>query len=362
MSVLFTPLQLQHLTLKNRLVVAAMCQYSSIDGFASDWHLVHLGTRAVGGASLVMTEATAVSPEGRISPEDLGIWKDEHITKLRQITDFIHTQGALAGIQLAHAGRKASTMVPWKGRTQLTPSTGGWNTVAPSALPFNSSDESPMELTRSQIERLVEAFGEGARRAIEAGFDVIEIHGAHGYLIHQFLSPLSNHRTDEYGGSFENRIRFLKEVTHVVKSQLTGKQSLWVRLSATDWADDPSGWSPDETVRLSAVLKELGVELIDTSTGGLIPGVHIPVAPGYQVRFAEAIKKEAGIKTGAVGLITDAMQAEAILASSAADVILMARELLRNPYFPLDAEMELDGDSTYPLQYERAKQRKQRHG
>ena len=230
MSVLFTPLQLQHLTLKNRLVVAAMCQYSSIDGFASDWHLVHLGTRAVGGASLVMTEATAVSPEGRISPEDLGIWKDEHITKLRQITDFIHTQGALAGIQLAHAGRKASTMVPWKGRTQLTPSTGGWNTVAPSALPFNGSDESPMELTRSQIERLVEAFEEGTRRAIEAGFDVIEIHGAHGYLIHQFLSPLSNHRTDEYWGSFENRIRFLKEVPHVVKSQFTGNQSLWVRL------------------------------------------------------------------------------------------------------------------------------------
>lgn len=357
MSILFTPLPLQHFTLKNRLVVAAMCQYSSVDGFAEDWHLVHLGTRAVGGASLVITEATAISPEGRISPEDLGIWQDEHITKLKQITDFIHTQGALAGIQLAHAGRKASTMAPWKGRTQLMPSTGGWSTVAPSALPFNASDESPMELSHQQIECLVEAFAEGTRRAVEAGFDVIEIHGAHGYLIHQFLSPLSNHRTDEYGGSFENRIRFLKEVTTAIKTQLTGNQSLWVRLSATDWADDQSGWSLDETIRLSAILKEMGVELIDTSTGGLIPGVHIPVEPGYQVHFAEAVKKETGIKTGAVGLITDATQAEAILASGAADVILMARELLRNPYFPLDAGMELDGDAAYPLQYERAKQR-----
>ncbi|SEA07486.1 2,4-dienoyl-CoA reductase [Arachidicoccus rhizosphaerae] len=355
MSLLFTPLPLQHLTLKNRLVVAAMCQYSSIDGFASDWHLVHLGTRAVGGASLVITEAAAVTPEGRISPEDLGIWKDEHIVKLRQITDFIHTQGALAGIQLAHAGRKASTMAPWKGRTQLTPSTGGWNTLAPSALAFNPLDEPPVALTIQQIESLIEAFADGARRAVEAGFDVIEIHGAHGYLIHQFLSPLSNHRTDEYGGSFENRIRFLREVTHAVKSQLTGSQSLWVRLSATDWADEDAGWSIAETVRLSRVLKELGVELIDTSTGGLIPGVRIPVAPGYQVSFAAAVRKEAGMLSGAVGLITEAAQAEAILAAGAADVILMARELLRNPYFPLQAQMELDADAPYPLQYERAK-------
>jgi len=358
MSTLFSALPLEHLTLKNRLIVAAMCQYSSKDGFANDWHLVHLGSRAVGGAALVITEATAVSPEGRISPEDLGIWQDGHIEKLKQITGFIHSQGALAGIQLAHAGRKASTMVPWKGRTQLTPSTGGWKTLAPSALAFNSGDDAPQALTGVQIDALIEAFALGARRAIKAGFDVIEIHGAHGYLIHQFLSPLSNQRTDEYGGSFENRIRFLLKVVQAVSAELTGAQSLWVRLSATDWADQAGGWTAGETIRLSAALKPLGVELIDTSTGGLIPGVQIPVGPGYQVAFAAAIKKEANIKTGAVGLITDAAQAEAILNAGQADVILMARALLRDPYLPLHAEMQLDGDTTYPVQYERAKPHK----
>jgi len=358
MSTLFSPLTLERLTLKNRLVVAAMCQYSAVDGFANDWHLVHLGSRAVGGAALVITEATAVSPEGRISPEDLGIWQDEHIEKLKQITDFIHKQGALAAVQLAHAGRKASTMVPWKGRTQLTPSTGGWKTLAPSAIPFNDMDDAPLALSSSQIEALIEAFAQGARRAGEAGFDVIEIHGAHGYLIHQFLSPLSNQRTDEYGGSFENRIRFMLEVTKAVKSELTAKQSLWVRLSATDWADQKGGWTAAETVQLSAILKQQGVELIDTSTGGLIPGVQIPVGPGYQVAFAAAIKKEAGIKTGAVGLITDALQAEAILNEGSADVILMARALLRDPYLPLHAQMQLDGNADYPIQYERAKPHK----
>ena len=358
MSTLFSPLPLEQLILKNRLVVAAMCQYSAVDGFANDWHLVHLGSRAVGGAALVITEATAVSPEGRISPEDLGIWQDGHIEKLKQITDFIHKQGALAAVQLAHAGRKASTMVPWKGRTQLTPSTGGWKTLAPSAIPFNQEDDVPLALSSSQIEALIEAFAQGARRAREAGFDVIEIHGAHGYLIHQFLSPLSNQRTDEYGGSFENRTRFLLEVTKAVKSELTGKQSLWVRLSATDWADQGAGWTPEQTVRLSAILKAQGVELIDTSTGGLIPGVKIPVDPGYQVPFAAAIKKEAGIKTGAVGLITDALHAEAILNEGSADVILMARALLRDPYLPLHAQMQLDGNADYPIQYERAKPHK----
>jgi 2,4-dienoyl-CoA reductase-like NADH-dependent reductase (Old Yellow Enzyme family) len=358
MSTLFSPLTLERLTLKNRLVVAAMCQYSAVDGFANDWHLVHLGSRAVGGAALVITEATSVSPEGRISPEDLGIWQDGHIEKLKQITDFIHKQGALAAVQLAHAGRKASTMAPWKGRTQLTPSTGGWKTLAPSAIPFNDTDDAPLALSSSQIEALIEAFAQGARRAGEAGFDVIEIHGAHGYLIHQFLSPLSNQRTDEYGGSFENRIRFLLEVTMAVKSELTAKQSLWVRLSATDWADQKGGWTAAETVQLSAILKQQGVELIDTSTGGLIPGVQIPVGPGYQVAFAAAIKKEAGIKTGAVGLITDALQAEAILNEGSADVILMARALLRDPYLPLHAQMQLDGNADYPIQYERAKPHK----
>ena len=324
-----------------------------LDGFANDWHLVHLGSRAVGGASLVITEATAVSPEGRISPEDLGIWQDAHIEKLKQITDFIHGQGALAGIQLAHAGRKASTMVPWKGRTQLTPSTGGWKTLAPSEIPFNNSDEAPLALTLTQIESLIEAFAQAARRAVEAGFDVVEIHGAHGYLVHQFLSPLSNKRTDEYGGSFENRIRFLQEITHAVSSQLTGKQSLWVRLSATDWKE--GGWTPEASVQLALKLKQMGVELIDTSTGGLVPGVQVPVEPGYQVRFAREVKEGAGIKTGAVGLITEAAQAEAILQEGSADIILMARALLRDPYFPVHAQMMLDGDAVYPIQYERAK-------
>ena len=355
MSQLFTPLSLPALTLKNRLVVAAMCQYSSKDGFANDWHLVHLGSRAVGGASLVITEAAAVTPEGRISPEDLGIWKDDHIEKLKQITDFIHTQGAHAGIQLAHAGRKASTMVPWKGRTQLTPSTGGWQTVAPSAIAFNNDDNAPIALSISEIGATIDAFAEGAKRAIQAGFDVLEIHGAHGYLIHQFLSPLSNQREDAYGGSFENRIRFLLEVTAAVKAQMTDKQSLWVRISATDWVE--SGWTLEESIELSKILKQKGVDLIDTSTGGLTGDAKIPLEPGYQVHFASSIKKKAQILTGAVGLITTADQAEAILQATDADIILMARELLRDPYFPLHAQMQLDKDANYPLQYQRAKPR-----
>lgn len=353
MSDLFSPLSLRQLTLKNRLVVAAMCQYSSIDGYASDWHLVHLGSRAVGGAALVMTEAAAVSPEGRISPEDLGIWQDGQIEKLKQITDFIHSQGALAGIQLAHAGRKASTMPPWKGKVQLTASTGGWNTLAPSAIAFNPEDTPPLALTILQIESLIEAFAQAARRAVEAGFDVIEIHGAHGYLAHQFLSPLSNQRSDEYGGSFENRIRFLQEITHGVAMQLKEHQSLWVRISATDWAD--GGWTVEESVKLAQRLKLQGVDLIDTSTGGLIPGVKIPLGPGYQVRFAREIKQGAQIMTGAVGLITNAQQAESILKEGSADLILMARALLRDPYLPMHAQMTLDGDASYPVQYERAK-------
>ena len=353
MSQLFSPLSIGNITLKNRMAVAAMCQYSAVDGYANDWHLVHLGSRAVGGAALVITEATAVTPEGRISPEDLGIWQEGHIEKLQQITHFIHQQGSLAGIQLAHAGRKASTMVPWKGRTQLTPSTGGWQTVAPSALGFNENDLPPLELTTDQIDTLTQAFASAAKRSIESGFDIIEIHAAHGYLIHQFLSPLSNQRTDNYGGSFENRIRFLLEVVEAVTTQLTGKQSLWVRISATDWVE--GGWSPQESVELSKILKEKGIALIDTSTGGLVPGAQIPVGPGYQVQFAEQIKKEANILTGAVGMITTAVQAEEILASGEADIVLMARELLRDPYFPLHAQMELDKDADYPDQYERAK-------
>lgn len=353
MSLLFSPLALHQLTLKNRLVVSPMCQYSSKDGFANDWHLVHLGSRAVGGAALVIQEATAISPEGRISPDDLGIWKDLHIEKYKQITDFIHQQQALAGIQLAHAGRKASTAAPWKGREQLTPSTGGWQTLAPSAIGFNAEDNPPAALNQDQIKALIESFRIAAKRAVEAGYDVIEIHAAHGYLLHQFLSPLSNQRQDEYGGTFENRIRFLLEVIESVKPELKSNHSLWVRISATDWAD--GGWDIQQSIQLAGQLKHAGVELIDTSSGALIPGVKIPTKPGYQVPFAAQIKATTGILTGAVGLITTPEQSEEILQQEQADVILLARELLRDPYFPLHAGIALDGDIVFPNQYERAK-------
>lgn len=355
MSVLFSPLAFQHIQLKNRIVVSPMCQYSSTDGFATDWHLVHLGSRAVGGAALVIAEATAVSPEGRISPDDLGLWKDEHIEKLEQITRFIHAQNALAGIQLSHAGRKASTNAPWKSKVQLSPSTGGWQTLAPSPIGFNQTDIPPLALQTAQIEAITDAFRQATKRAVEAEFDVIEIHAAHGYLLHQFLSPLSNQRSDHYGGSFENRIRFLLEVVRAVIAELNHKHSLWVRISATDWAT--GGWDEMQSVELAKILKGEGVELIDASSGALIPGVTIPTAPGYQVPFAEQIKKEAGIRTGAVGLITDATQAENILEQGQADVIIMARGMLRDPYFALHASLALDGDSVFPVQYERAKLR-----
>lgn len=355
MSLLFSPLQLKHIQLKNRILVSPMCQYSSEDGFATDWHLVHLGSRAVGGAALVIQEATAVSPEGRISPDDMGIWKDAHIEKLQQITKFIHSQNALAGVQLSHAGRKASTAVPWKSRAPLTPSTGGWQTVAPSPIPFNSTDPVPSELKLPQIEALVEAFGQAARRAVEAGFDVVEIHGAHGYLVHQFLSPLSNQRTDLYGGNFENRTRFLLEVIKAVGRELGDQHSLWLRISATDWAK--GGWDLDQSVRLAQELQAEGVELMDISSGGLIPDVKIPVSPGYQVPFAAKIKEKSTLLIGAVGMITEAGQAEDILQNRQADTIIMARGLLRDPYFPLHAQMELDGDADYPIQYERAKKK-----
>lgn len=353
MSLLFSPLHLSHLTLKNRLVVSPMCQYSSIDGFANDWHLVHLGSRAVGGAALVIQEATAVSADGRISPDDLGIWKDQHLEKYKQITRFIHQTGALAGIQLSHAGRKASTSAPWKGHRQLTPSTGGWQTYGPSPIGFNGTDNPPVALNEDQIKTLIESFCIAAQRAVIAGYDVIEVHAAHGYLIHQFLSPLTNHRKDMYGGCFENRIRFLTEIVSAVMQELSAQQSLWVRISATDWAD--GGWDISASIQLARILKSMGVELIDTSTGGLIPGVKIPVGAGYQVPFAKQIKKEATIRTGAVGLITTAGQAEQILEAKEADVILLARELLRDPYFPLHAAMTLDGDAGFPDQYTRAK-------
>lgn len=356
MSLLFSPLTLKNLRLKNRIVVSPMCQYSSVDGFASDWHLVHLGSRAIGGAGLIISEAASVSPEGRISPGDLGIWNDDHIHMLKRITDFIHDHGAVAGIQLAHAGRKASFQAPWTRITQqLKPGAGGWQTVAPSAVPFNTEDTSPRALSLTGIDQVKLDFRAAAKRSIEAGFKVIELHAAHGYLIHQFLSPLSNQRTDEYGGSFENRIRFLLEIIEAVQEVWPTENVLFVRISATDWVE--GGWSAEESVKLSAILKEKGVDLIDVSSGGLALEQQIPLSPGYQVQFAEAIKREANIPTGAVGLITDAVQSEEILKEGQADLIFLAREFLRDPYFPLHAAAELEIDLKWPVQYERAKPR-----
>jgi 2,4-dienoyl-CoA reductase-like NADH-dependent reductase (Old Yellow Enzyme family) len=353
MSKLFSSLTLKDVTFKNRFVVSPMCQYSSVDGFAGDWHLVHLGSRAIGGAGLVMQEATSVSPEGRISPGDLGLWKDEHIEKLKSIVSFIHEHGAMAGIQLAHAGRKGGCQVPWDGGKQISLKEGGWKTVAPSPIAFYEGDNPPEALTPEGIQKVIRDFTAAARRALTIGYRVIELHAAHGYLIHEFLSPLSNKRTDTYGGSFENRIRFLLELIQGVKSVWPQSLPLFVRLSVTDWAED--GWNPDESVKLATVLKTKGVDLMDCSSGGLVSYAKIPVGPGYQVPLAERIKKETGILTGAVGLITSADQAEDILMTEKADLIFMARESLRQPYFPLHAARQFGDEIEWPMQYVRAK-------
>lgn len=358
MSILFSKLTIKNLTLKNRIVVSPMCQYSSDEGFANDWHLVHLGSRAIGGAALVFTEAAAISPEGRISPDDLGIWTDDHIQMLKRITDFIHQQGAASGIQLAHAGRKASTQSPWKGGKQIKQQEGGWKTVAPSEIPFHETDEKPRALNAEELQKVKSDFKAAAKRALAAGFKVIELHAAHGYLLHQFLSPLSNQRTDAYGGSFENRIRLLIEVIETVQEAWPIENPLFVRISATDWAE--GGWTPEESILLSGILKTKGIDLIDCSSGGLAAHQQIPVAAGYQVPFAEAIKQQTGILTGAVGLITKTAQAEEILHKGQADLIFMAREMLRDPYFPLHAAFSLDEEQKWPEQYERAKPRKAR--
>jgi 2,4-dienoyl-CoA reductase-like NADH-dependent reductase (Old Yellow Enzyme family) len=330
-----------------------MCQYSAIDGFANDWHLVHLGSRASGGAALIIQEATAVSPEGRISPSDLGLWKDEHIKKMQAINQFILSQNAIPGIQLAHAGRKASVSEPWNGNKPLDESNGGWDTVAPSTIPFHSNEKSPIALDRTGIQKAISDFKLATKRAVQAGFRVLEIHAAHGYLLHQFLSPLSNLRTDEYGGSFENRIRFMLEVLESVQSEWPTNLPIFIRISATDWAE--GGWNIEESVQLSQLLKEKGVDLIDVSSGGLVSHQQIPLGPNYQVPFAASIKKETGILTGAVGLITDSAQAEAIVADGKADLVLFARESLRNPNLALDFAKELGVDVAWPKQYERAK-------
>lgn len=355
MSKLFTPLKIRSIELKNRLVVSPMCQYSSEDGFANDWHLVHLGSRAVGGAALVISEATAVSPEGRISPADLGLWKDGHIDFLKRITSFIEQQGSLAGIQLAHAGRKSSIQVSWKGGENLTPENGGWKTLAPSAVAFKEGDLVPEELSLAEVKRIIGDFKSAAARALKAGFKVIELHGAHGYLIHEFLSPLSNFRKDDYGGSFENRIRFLLEITEAVRSVWPEELPLFVRISATDWVEN--GWTEQDSVKLASVLKTKGVDLIDCSTGGNITGVRIPLKPMYQAGFAETIRKETGILTGAVGLITTSGEAESLIAEGKADAVFIARELLRDPYFPHRAADELKTGAQWPVQYERAKRK-----
>jgi 2,4-dienoyl-CoA reductase-like NADH-dependent reductase (Old Yellow Enzyme family) len=353
MTKLFSPLEIKSVHFKNRIAISPMCQYSAEDGFANDWHLVHLGSRAVGGAGLIIMEACAVVPEGRISPFDLGLWKNEHIPSLKRITSFIESQGTVPAIQLAHAGRKASCAQPWKGGEMLRKEEGGWQTVAPSAIPFNEMYPMPISLTIEGIGKVVESFREAAKRALEAGFKVIEIHAAHGYLIHEFFSPLSNQRTDAYGGSFQNRIRFLCEIVRAMQEVWPAQLPIFVRISATDWVD--GGWNIDESIELSNILKEMGIDLMDCSSGGNISNVRIPIAPGYQVAFSKKIKASTGILTGTVGLITDAHQAEAILLNEEADLILFARESLRNPYFPLNAASALNEKIDWPIQYDRAK-------
>jgi 2,4-dienoyl-CoA reductase-like NADH-dependent reductase (Old Yellow Enzyme family) len=351
---LFSPLKIKSIEFKNRIVVSPMCEYSSVDGFANNWHLVHLGARAVGGAGLIITEATAVSPEGRISPADLGIWKDEHITKLKEITAFMEEHGAVAGVQLAHAGRKASHTEPWNGGKQIQPDEkGGWQSVAPSAIAFSRSETAPLELDKAGIAKVIADFKAAAIRSIAAGFKVIELHGAHGYLINEFLSPHSNTRTDEYGGSFENRIRFLLEVIDAVNEVWPAEYPLFVRLSTTEWTE--GAWTIDNSIALAKILKGKSVDLIDSSTGGNVAGAQIPLKPGYQVEFAEAIRKHTDILTGAVGLITEAKQADEIIQTGQADMVIMARELLRDPHFPLRAAHELGHEVKWPVQYERAK-------
>ena len=349
---LFTPLKVRDITLRNRIAVSPMCQYSAEDGFANDWHLVHLGSRAVGGAGLVLMEATAVEPRGRISPADIGIWKDEHIEPLSRITRFLRAHGAAAGVQLAHAGRKASTPTPWQGGSVIAPDAGGWQPVAPSPVPFHPGGPAPLELSVAEIASVVDAFRSAAVRAAKAGFQVAEIHAAHGYLIHQFLSPLSNRRTDEYGGPFEHRVRFALEVVRAARSAWPENLPLFLRISATDWVE--GGWDLDQSVELARSVRELGVDLVDCSSGGASPEQRIALAPGYQVPFAERIRRETGILTGAVGLITTAEQAAEIVRCGQADLVLLARQFLRDPYFPLHAARELDERVDSPVQYLRA--------
>ena len=350
---LAAPFTLRGVTLPNRIVVSPMCQYSCTDGLPNAWHLVHLGSRAVGGAGLVLTEAAAVSPEGRITPQDAGLWNDEQTQAWKPVVDFVRAQGAVAGVQLAHAGFKASTHRPWDPQHGAVPaSEGGWPVVGPTAEPFSSSYPVPRELDEVGISRVVDDFAAAATRALEAGFQVVEVHAAHGYLLHEFLSPLSNTRTDAWGGSRENRMRLTLEVTRAVREAVGEEVAVLVRISATDWTE--GGWDADDSVALAAELKAAGADLVDCSTGGVVPRAEIPVGPGYQVPFAEVVRTRTGLPTGAVGMITEAAQAEAVLQEGRADLVLLARELLRDPYWPNRAIAQLSGQAPWPAQYERA--------
>ena len=350
---LFEPLQIRDIRFRNRILVSPMCQYSCVDGFANDWHLVHLGSRAVGGAGAVIVEATAVEAIGRISPADMGLWKDQQIEPLARIARFVKQHGAVPGIQLAHAGRKASTDVPWHGgKPLLTPEQDGWQPVAPSAVPFDHGYPAPRELTVAEIQNIVRAFAEAAKRAFDAGFELIELHNAHGYLANEFLSPLSNHRNDEYGGALQNRMRFSLEIIDAVRAVWPERLPLFLRISASDWAE--GGWTVEDSVVLAKTVKQRGVDLIDCSSGGNVPRAAIPLRPGYQVPFSAQLRTEAGIMTGAVGLITEPAQADEIIRSGQSDVVLLAREFLREPYWPLRAAKELNSKLAVPDQYLRA--------
>jgi 2,4-dienoyl-CoA reductase-like NADH-dependent reductase (Old Yellow Enzyme family) len=357
---LLSPLTIRGVTLRNRIVMSPMCQYIATDGFADDWHLVHLGSRAAGGVALVVVEATAVTRYGRITPGDLGIWSDEHVEPLARIARFVESQGAAAGIQLAHAGRKASCDVPWNGGSGLTPEAGGWPVVAPSAIPFDEGNPVPAALDEAGIDAVVAAFEAATERALAAGFRVIEVHAAHGYLLHEFLSPLSNRRTDAYGGSLENRMRLTLRVAGAVRKRVPAELPVFVRISATDWTD--GGWDADQSVVLAGRLKELGIDLIDVSSGGLVPRVRIPVGKGYQVALARKVRDEAGVMTGAVGLITEAKHANEIVTEGDADLVFVARELLREPYWALQAQQELGAEASWPISYGYAVKRRAKAG
>jgi 2,4-dienoyl-CoA reductase-like NADH-dependent reductase (Old Yellow Enzyme family) len=346
---LLTPLKIREVRLRNRIVVSPMCQYSSQDGLANDWHLVHLGSRAVGGAGLVFVEATAVTAQGRITPYDMGIWDEKHIEPLARIARFVDQMGAVPAIQLAHAGRKGSCDAPWCGGNSLSKLQGGWSVVAPSPIPFSQDSTIPIALDKKGIVEIIQAFKQAALRAIQAGFKVLEIHAAHGYLLHEFLSPLSNHRTDEYGGSLENRVRFLLQIVQEVRTVMPTSMPLFVRISATDWVE--GGWDLEQSITLAKHLAPLGVDLIDVSSGALLPHVKIPVERNYQVPFAEAIREKAKIMTGAVGLITDPHQADEIITSGKADLIFIAREFLREPYWAIKAEQALNQEPSWPIPY-----------